>query len=81
MVSVGPSTMSFSPEKTHAEFAWSSALVGPPAGGIASAGSHLVSPEGPLPHPRKRQLHLHPQGRRYRPQPRAMTSCALLTSI
>ena len=32
------------------------------------------------PHPRKRHLHLHPQGRRYRPQPRAMTSCALLTS-
>jgi hypothetical protein len=57
MVSVGPSTMSFSPEKTHAEFAWSAALVGPPEGGIASAGSALGSPAGPFAHPRKRRLH------------------------
>src|SRR4051812_15919614 len=53
MVSVGPSTMSFSPENTHAEFAWSGALVGPPAGGIASDGSALGVPGGPFTSPAK----------------------------
>src|SRR5687767_9501254 len=60
MVSVGPSTMSFSPENTHAEFAWSAALVGPPAGGIASEGSALGVPGGPFTSPARAAVALAP---------------------
>src|SRR5215213_9307606 len=60
IVSVGPSTMSFSPEKTQAEFAWSSACVGPPAGGIASVGSVLGVPGGPFTSPARAALALAP---------------------
>ena len=60
MVSVGPSTMSFSPEKTHAEFAWSCACVGPPAGGIAGVVSVLGFPGGPFTSPARAALALAP---------------------
>ena len=60
MVSVGPSTMSFRPEKTHAEFAWSSACVGPPAGGIAGVVSVLGFPGGPFTSPARAALALAP---------------------
>ncbi len=60
MVSVGPSTMSFSPEKTHAEFAWSCACVGPPVGGIAGVVSVLGFPGGPFTSPARAALALAP---------------------
>jgi hypothetical protein len=60
MVSGGPSTMSFSPEKTQAEFAWPGAPVGPPAGGIASDGSALGVPGGPFTSPAKAAVALAP---------------------
>ena len=55
--------LSFSPEKTQIELACDVAAV---------LGVNV--PGGPLLHSQERHLHLHPQGRRYRPQPRAMTS-------
>jgi hypothetical protein len=63
MLSVGPSAgfKSFSPEKAHAEFAWSGAAVSPDAGGIGIGFvGELGVPGGPFTSPAKAAVALAP---------------------